>query len=813
MDQLRANFENETTPSTAGQFNSPCGKSRTQFLLGQDVLVLARCGHDVSLFDHQRSSRAPDGAADWLSAGRFALLLGAFIFVMFPDVLLGSRTFTFRDFGLYGYPIAFYHREAFWRGEIPLWNPLSNCGIPFLAEWSTLALYPFSLFYLLLPLSWSLGVFCLLHLFLGGMGMYWLAERWTGNRLAAAVAGVAFAFHGFMLSCLIWPHYMVSMAWMPFVLLAVPRAWEEGGRWIVWAALAGSMQMLAGPPEVLVATWGLIAGLWFGQLLFETPSRGAMFLRAAAVVALITGLCAPQIFPFLDFLAHSQRDRNFGSTSWSMPGTGWANLLVPILFQQRTSAGVYMQPEQGIATSYYAGIGVLLLAVMALWWRRRWWCWFFAVAAVGCLTLAMGEHGYAFLAVQRLFPQIGFMRYPIKLVIPLTLIFPLMAAWALAAFRQADTITQQRRLKIASGFAVLLLALIGFLLWFSRAYPRNDEPWIDTAWNGVARGVMLLITMLILFLLARARDRKRQMALGYALVVIVWADLATHTPSQNPTVERSVYDPGLQTIQALNPKPAIGESRLLLSLRTIMSLHEHILTNAFEGYLCHRLAQFDNVNFYEHVPKVDGFYSLYLREEEQVRYSLYPSTNTYRAPMADFLSVSQITAPTNYFAFEARTNFMPMATAGQFPVFFDPTNTLAAMMQPNWSPRDVVFLRPEERAWVTVTNRTSATVIASNWTAHRVSLEVEARQPSIVVLSQAHYHPWKATVNGAATPVLRANLAFQAVQVPAGRSSVVLTYQDRLFRIGSILSILSMLICGIIWARHRPPADQATHVA
>jgi hypothetical protein len=54
---------------------------------------------------------------------------------------------------------------------------LNDCGLPFLAQWNTMTLYPLSLFYLLLPLSWSLGVFCLGHLFLGGMGMYFLSHR------------------------------------------------------------------------------------------------------------------------------------------------------------------------------------------------------------------------------------------------------------------------------------------------------------------------------------------------------------------------------------------------------------------------------------------------------------------------------------------------------------------------------------------------------------------------------------------------------------------------------------------------------------
>ena len=95
--------------------------------------------------------------------------------------LVGQGTFFHRDFSIFGYPLACYHRESFWRGEFPLWNPLNDCGLPFLAQWNTMTLYPLSLFYLLLPLSWSLGVFCLGHLFLGGMGMYFLGASLGGQ--------------------------------------------------------------------------------------------------------------------------------------------------------------------------------------------------------------------------------------------------------------------------------------------------------------------------------------------------------------------------------------------------------------------------------------------------------------------------------------------------------------------------------------------------------------------------------------------------------------------------------------------------------
>src|SRR5215471_17518094 len=139
-----------------------------------------------------------------LSPGRFALLLGALVLAAFPQVLLGLQTFVVRDFGFFAYPLAHYQRECFWRGELPLWNPYNNCGVPFLAQWNTMPLYPPALIYLLLPLNWSLGFFSLLHLFWAGLGMYCLGNRWTENRLAAAVAGLVFAFNGLSLNMLMW---------------------------------------------------------------------------------------------------------------------------------------------------------------------------------------------------------------------------------------------------------------------------------------------------------------------------------------------------------------------------------------------------------------------------------------------------------------------------------------------------------------------------------------------------------------------------------------------------------------------------------
>jgi uncharacterized membrane protein YfhO len=89
-------------------------------------------------------------------------------------------------------------------------------------------------------------------------------------------------------------------------------------------------------------------------------------------------------------------------------------------------------------------------------------------------------------------------------------------------------------------------------------------------------------------------------------------------------------------------------------------------------------------------------------------------------------------------------------------------------------------------------------------TPSRIEIEAEAAAPTVLVLAQTFYPSWHATVNGQPAPVLRANHAFQAIPIPAGKSIVRLEYVDWPFRIGAGLSLLTLLGCCFLWRRARP---------
>jgi len=731
----------------------------------------------------------------WLTPPRFAILLALLVMAAFPDVIFGAKTFFFRDYSMFGYPLAHYHREAFWRGEIPLWNPLNNCGIPYVAQWNTMVFYPPSLIYILLPMPWSLGWFCLVHLFLAGLGMHCLAYRWTNNRLAASLAGIAFAFNGLTLSCLIWPNNIAALVWMPCVWLLVERSWTSSGVDLLKASLVGTIQMLSGAPEVILFTWVLIGLTWGCHFASEPGLRQKLLLHFPIVPLLVSGLSAIQLLPFLDLLFHSQRSASTAGSYWGMPGWGWANFFVPLLRGTQTSTGVFLQPGQGWASSYYLGIGVLVLALVAVWKIRR-----PIVAGLGLalgltVVLALGKEGHLYSWLLMVFPAAGFMRFPIKLVVVCASAVPLLAAFALAAWQQSrDGHKRELRLTFVAVVLMSLLAIAAILL-FSARFPAEAESSTVTMWNGLSRAGLLLGIACLVFAIGRPLSSKWRLITQAGLLGIVWLDLISHAPNQNPTVDARAYETALPTFAEMQPRPKAGESRVSVSFRSNEKFHTTIMSNAFESVLGVRMGLFDNCNLLEGIPKADGFYSLYIPEQQDVRFSLYRSTNDVREGLADFVGVSQLSSDTRTLEWEPRKTWMPLLTTGQRPEFAGGKQTMEALRSSSFNPREVVYLPESARKFVTVTNSTRASIVGEKISNHRIQADIETEGPTLLVVAQTYFHKWKARVDGKPVNLLRANHAFQAVEVPAGRHAVELAYEDRSFQSGAAISGLTLFGC------------------
>jgi hypothetical protein len=759
------------------------------------------CGAGLSANDLElegRPTASPvltrvDPLSDWFTPFKFTILLGLLLLATFPGILFGQQSFFFRDYGVLSYPTIFYARESFWRGELPLWNPLSHCGVPLLAQWGAMVLYPFSIIYLLFPLPWSLGVFCVAHLLLGGCGMYTLATRWTENRFAGAFAGVAFVFNGVVFSSLAWPNYMVALGWMPWVVMATQGAWKTGGRRVIVAAVVGAMQMLSGVPEVILLTWGFLGLLVLVNIAQAPGARVRPALRFSAVVVLIAGLTAAQLLPFFELMAYSHRHSSYGTASWSMPAWGWANLLLPLFRCVRTPHGVFYQPGHVFLITYYLGIAVIVLAAIAIVKSRSPRVWVLGGCALFGLTISLGDSGYLYPFLKKMFPVVGFARYPIKSIYLTLFAMPLLAAFAIARLRTTDDERSHRRAVL--GFSLVVSILIAVLLWIAWQFPFQNQRLPATTLNAGLRWVFLALAAGVLMAL-RKGPQHWQPLLGCVLLASVWLDAKTLAPLPHPTISAQNFAPGLPPMKS---PPKLGQGRALITDWAEDRLYTSGVGNFQDDFLGKRLGLWCNLHLLEGIPKVEGASTLLVREQAEVQGLFYRNPDTDHPSLADFLGVTHINAPEQVTEWVTRSTALPLITAGQKPVFVPGTNALRLLTATNFDPRAVVYLPSASQSQVSVATATEAKIKDVNFASHRVSFHIEAPQACIATIAQTFYPAWRAFIDNRPVSILKGNHAFQSIEVPAGKHRVRLVYVDEKFRVGAMVSLATLCLCAILY--------------
>lgn len=244
-----------------------------------------------------------------------ALAGAAWLFWEARVIAPGTIRESFFQIDLYTlmYPMYSYGYGELIAGRIPLWNPYTLTGIPFLATLYTGILYPGNFLFLLLPTGLAMGMTTALHTFLASWFMYRLGRAWNWSRLAATVAAVTWAFS----QNAVWFGgpicFIASAAWIPLMALAVE--WIVAGRHPGGAALlgtSGAMALLAGGMQVVVyGAYALIpyAVLRLGTIFRHRGTRP--FMRALLWTALGTltagALAAPQLLPTAELVAQTER--------------------------------------------------------------------------------------------------------------------------------------------------------------------------------------------------------------------------------------------------------------------------------------------------------------------------------------------------------------------------------------------------------------------------------------------------------------------------------------------------------------------------
>lgn len=252
-------------------------------------------------------------------------------------------------------------RRQLSQGELPLWNPHQDAGVPLLANGQSALASPLIWPALLLGVGvgWNLSLLARLLLAAGGTFAY--VRDLGRSRTAAAIAAVAYAFSGPFVAWLEHPQTATAAA-VPMLLLFARRTAARGTARDATGLAASAFLVLAGghPQTALMAAIlaAAVAGqAWSGRRSIAAVGGGAL---------LGAGLAGPVLIPFLEYLGQSAARLGEGRRPFTLSARDLLRFVLPTV------------PGSNVIEAAAAVSILLLLLVpvgLALAWDRETRLW------------------------------------------------------------------------------------------------------------------------------------------------------------------------------------------------------------------------------------------------------------------------------------------------------------------------------------------------------------------------------------------------------------------------------------------------------
>jgi len=722
--------------------------------------------------------------------------------------LFGGRFLLLRDLQGYFYPWSVYKLRTIAAGEFPLWNPYSLFGQPFLANPQTGVLYALSYVYGLIPFSKGITVYVLVHLLIGAGGMYWFSRELGMGRPGAALAGLTYAFGGWMVKMWEFSSVLGTISWAPLFLVLIRRALKgkTAGLLLAGPAILAT-QVFAGYPmmvafTVLAGSWLVLSSLVFPQGGRRQPLVVLGVLAAACASALVLSLL--QLAPTAELAFHSPRvlspDHAVGAKVFSLHPAELGNLLLPYLFGF---------PEW--QKCFYIGLLPVMLAVLGLASAKGtvsrkqastamflFACGLIVIGAV----VSLGGHtpAYGFLA-HVIKPFWSIFNWP-----SLCMFFVYVGTGLLAGVGLDALLSESDRRKaliiclIAGTFVLVAFVLYAHpqIIDILRSNYRMDvlafrSPQISparfssmsVAGGFLAAAVVSAGALLLAGLAPLPRSLRVAVALAVVSIELCLFSLKQvffspeNLYTQVPQVAARLQDDDELFRLARHPVAEFlndllyGNSSVedFSSAAEMMRADTGLLYGIFRTYGWRSLASAEAQQMFASLgsANVDGRIRERLASLCNVKYLIDAQKDgtSFRTPLA----IARHFMPRAFFIPRARW-------------FRDPEEALQFMQSSEFDAGQEVLLlgdRRGEEQHLTAQEAVAAWVGDIRYTANTVTLRCKSDRPGFVFISDTVYPGWRAYLDGVATPIYRANYAFRAVEVPAGESEMAFVYKPGWF--------------------------------
>lgn len=769
------------------------------------------------------------------AAGVLALCLLAV--TPFVGAVAGWELLYGRDLPRQFYPRCDVIGRALAEGEVPRWNPWCGHGAPWFGPRAGGVLYPGHVLFAALRLGPAMGAFVALHTALAAVGAWRLARLDARSSTGAWLGALAYGLGGFVTSMHWALPYLVSSAWLPWGLLGARQVARAEVRGVAWIGAAVAMCLLAAEPQGAL----IVSALAGGSALLHGAGRRARAVALAGLAVLLGaaggGLTIVSVLdelPRLDRGAGSWSELRFplhlaqlvdalvpgvhghwaqhtsgfwgvrawgGDMPWCGLGVGALGVVAAALSSHRWRSAAWIEGAGWVA------LGVLLALVDAgAWLQLRYPSKWLVITALGLSRLV----GLGAERLLRPVPGVGD-----RVVAAVERLERPGALARLARFVGQGVADLQRSADVvllAFGAGLTLLALVlalggaaveARIASVSPSYVSASEARAVTAYAVGRAGVAALVAAGACLVAARRPGRTGRALLVGALAL----DLVTAARAGVLTIPANLpvhAEPAtLAALRAGAGGPAGAPPRY--EPKNVYYRHSYPSLGLEARELHERDAMRTNIGYRWGVRTVIAFESVepagLAALQRDPRWTSLPLLRRYALIDGDVLLADERDAP-NYGLPADRVPTLARVAphdgmvavknplcppwaylVGAAVTAPDIEVARSQLLDPRHGPDVRVVLGPEGAEGVADTSGPGRLegerVTLRRFSAERVELTVDAPHDAWLVVRDAWSPDWVATIDGAPTLVVRADLLYRAVRVPAGAHEVVFTYAPR----------------------------------
>jgi hypothetical protein len=777
----------------------------------------------LSYLWHRADRRRPALHLDMLAIGLLAFLTGGFFWRVLTESGIMMPVGGGDIASLY-YPTYLYEASQIKEGILPLWNPHLFAGMPLAADIQSALFYPINwVLYLFVDVNYgSIEWLLIFHYWLASTFMYIFLRDLRLSRTASLGGGIAFAFCGFMTAHLGHLPMILVAAWLPLSLLCLRRAHSTSGpggwAWSIGAGLSMAISLFAGHAQIFSYSLLAVGLLWLVLLFDRKPVtlRSGLAWAGKGLVAVVVlfGLTAMQFLPSIELSGQSVRSAISyeEASAFSAQPITLLNLLLPRVYGG--NPGSYSPGDwQSTENWGYCGVITLALAAAALLFRRRKMLTYFAILLVLALLIMLGDLTIVGAWLYGFLPGFSSLRSTGRGLFLFGFALAGMAAFGLDGLLlllRSHNVSIRRAVRwwlVGVSAVVAVAAVFVMPLFFSQTLQLNGAQYsrLPQAINDLG------VLMLWLGLLAGVgwvcwRGRMSTGVAGALIVGLLVLDIFSPNSLFNPTSDNLLA--GYQQFTARTVTYKLTRDKTTnIPFRLDSDYNAQDQWQPSTALLVS--AEDPDVQMYD---TGGAFNPLKLRRYD---YLWGVAKDNFDSPLYDLAGarmrvVSSSTVLTNtqkwqpsdvYPAFRLYqdVNAMPRVfLVHDARVDTDGFHTVNSIRDFSVDPRHTVLLESGTGADSSLPGTaepasSGETVVAQEYGSQDVVLDVTATAPGWVVLSDAWYPGWEATVNGKSVTVEIADHAFRAVHVDAGASQIIMQFRPATWVWGSLISLLTFL--------------------